>query len=156
MKNRKKVYLLCWGILFLGLEVLVGQEKREGRFIHLLGAEFRPGYVFPTNSFLAGRNARQTPVRKACATHLKYAFQFSSQSLADRIWGGAYQGVGIGYYHFGNVGELGNPLALYLFQGARIVTFSSRMSLNYEWNFGLSLGWKPYDRECNAYNVMIG
>ncbi|MDE6451151.1 MAG: acyloxyacyl hydrolase, partial [Odoribacter sp.] len=67
-----------------------------------------------------------------------------------------YQGAGIGYFRFGNTAELGNPVALYLFQGARIATFSSRMSFNYEWNFGLSLGWKPYDPEYNAYNVMVG
>lgn len=156
MKNRKKVFLLFWGLLlFLG-GTLVGQEKREGRFIHLLGAEFRPGYVFPTNSFLAGRNAGAAPVRKSCSAHLKYAFQFSSQSLADRIWGGVYQGAGVGYFRFGNTAEIGNPVALYLFQGARIATFFSRMSFNYEWNFGLSLGWKPYDPERNSYNVMVG
>ena len=128
----------------------------SGRFIHQFGLEFRPGYVFPTNSFLAGRNYVSSPVRDAYAAHLKYAFQFTPYSLADRIWGGAYQGIGIGYYSFGNVTELGNPVAVYLFQGARIVSFSSRISFNYEWNFGLSLGWKPYDRENNPYNVMIG
>ncbi|MDE5610899.1 MAG: acyloxyacyl hydrolase, partial [Odoribacter sp.] len=116
------------GIFFWGTPAVLGQEEHKGRFIHQLGAEFRPGYVFPTNPFLAGRNATESPIKDSYAAHLKYAFQFSPQSLPDRIWGGAYQGIGIGYYCFGNTRELGNPLSVYLFQGARIATFSSRVS----------------------------
>ena len=144
------------GIFYWGTPAVFGQEKHEGRLIHQLGAEFRPGYVFPTNPFLVGRNAAEVPIRDSYAAHLKYAFQFAPCSLPDRIWGGAYQGMGIGYYGFGNAQELGNPLAVYLFQGARIACFSSRVSFNYEWNFGVSLGWKPYDWERNSYNVMVG
>lgn len=144
------------GIFFGGMPAVFGQEKQEERFIHRLGVEFRPGYVFPTNLFLTGRNAAEAPVRSSYAAHLKYAFQFSPRSLRDRIWGGAYQGIGIGYYRFGNTRELGNPLSVYLFQGARVAAFSSRVSLNYEWNFGLSLGWKPYDWEHNPYNIAVG
>lgn len=126
------------------------------RFIHRLGVEVRPGYVFPTNSFLQGMNNTQEAIRNSLATHLKYSFQFRPGTWAETTYGGAYQGIGVGYYSFGNSAEVGNPLALYLFQGARIVRFSSWLSFNYEWNFGLSFGWKPYDRENNRYNIMIG
>ncbi|MDE7074502.1 MAG: acyloxyacyl hydrolase, partial [Odoribacter sp.] len=73
-----------------------------------------------------------------------------------RVFGGAYQGSGVGGYSFGNRRELGTPVALYLYQGARIAVLSPRLSLNYEWNFGLSFGWKPYDREENPADIMIG
>ena len=73
-----------------------------------------------------------------------------------QIYGGAYQGIGAAYYDFGNPDELGNPIAVYLFQGARIARISPRLSFNYEWNFGLSFGWKPYDDAVNPLNKMMG
>lgn len=127
-----------------------------GRFVHNLGIEARPLYVFPTNSFVQGLNNKMSPIEKAYTLHLKYSFQAQPGNRADRLFGGAYQGIGIGYYAFGNRSELGNPLAFYLFQGARIARLTSRLSFNYEWNFGLSFGWKPYDPYSNRYNIMIG
>ena len=44
---------------------------------------------------------------------------------------------------------------MYLLQGGRLARFS-RASLNYEWNFGLSAGWTPYDIDTNPNNVIIG
>lgn len=126
------------------------------RFIHKLGIEYRPGYIFSTSSFLAGRNAKWEPIKWGYSAHLKYALQFKPNTCADRIYGSAYQGIGLGYYDFGNKEEVGNPLAIYLYQGARIASITRRLSLNYEWNFGLSLGWKPYDEYTNLNNNVIG
>ena len=140
-----------------------GQERqpdfagpKRRRLQHRLGAEFRPEYIFPTNPFLDGVNSLMRPMDLSLAAHLKYSFQFRPGSYADRIYGGVYQGIGAAYYDFANPLELGNPVAIYLFQGARIARLSRRLSLNYEWNFGLSFGWKPYDRENNALNTMMG
>lgn len=163
--------IIIWGsllFLFTG-EVLAQQRKMADditiaddslmsfrRFIHRLELEGRLGHVFPTNPFLKGVNEALKPVKNSGAVHLKYSLQFRPGSLTDQIYGGAYQGIGVGYYAFGNRKEVGSPVAFYLFQGARIFRFSSRLSFNYEWNFGLSLGWKPYDRDDNRYNVMMG
>ena len=59
-------------------------------------------------------------------------------------------------YSFEDKEEIGNPFAIYLFQGARIARINPRLSLNYEWNFGVSFGWKPYDEYDNRYNKVIG
>ncbi len=123
---------------------------------HRFGAETRMDYVFPTNPFLSGDNYWGEPIAGALSVHLKYSFQFHPYSNAGRIYREAYQGVGLAGYTFGEKEQLGNPIAIYLFQGARISRFSPRLSLNYEWNFGLSFGWKPYDYEKNPYNIMIG
>ena len=48
------------------------------------------------------------------------------------------------------------PFTFYLFQGARIARFNPRLSLNYEWNFGISAGWQPYDNDYNSYNGAVG
>ena len=52
--------------------------------------------------------------------------------------------------------EIGTPVAVYAFQGARITRLSSRLSLDYEWNFGASFGWKKYHPGTNAYNYVVG
>ena len=130
--------------------------SRDGRFIHGLGGEFRSEYVFPSNPFLAGDNAAARPVDLALSGHLRYAFRFRPGSVGDRIYGGAYQGVGIALYGFGNRAEVGVPAAVYLYQGARIARLAPRLSLDYEWNLGLSYGWKRYDEVSNPKNGMTG
>ena len=125
-------------------------------FIHRLGIEARPQYVFPTNPFLQGENERWKPIQSSFAAHLKYSFKFRPNTCADRIYGGAYQGFGLAVTTFGDRKQLGDPVTFYVFQGARIARFNPRLSLNYEWNFGLSAGWKPYDNDYNSYNGAVG
>lgn len=122
--------------------------------VHGVEVNVRPEYVFQTNPFLQGDNMKGKPVRGAFSAHLKYRFRYRPGSLLDRIYGGVYQGVGIGRYTFGESEQIGTPLALYLFQGARIATVAPGLSFNYEWNFGLSTGWVTYME--NSYNKMMG
>ena len=138
------------------LFVLDTAQRSEHRFMHRLSAEFRPEYVFPTNPFLKGENRMARPIDLALSGHFRYSFQFRPGSIPDRIYGGAYQGLGIAYYDFQRPAEVGNPIALYLFQGARIARLAPRLTFDYEWNFGLSFGWKPFDSETNPYNKMMG
>lgn len=126
------------------------------KFIHQIGAEIRPGYIIPSNSFLESDNGKGKAIRNSVSTHLRYSFQSQPNTCTDLIYGGVYQGLGIAYFNFGEPEELGSPFAFYLFQGARIAKLDSRVSLNYEWNFGLSGGWKPYDYNDNYYNKIIG
>ena len=125
-------------------------------FIHRIGIEARPGYIFPTSSFFRGENLNLKPIENSLSLHLKYSFQFHPNTYNDRIYRGAYQGIGVGYYNMYEKPQLGNPLTVYLFQGARIARFNQRLSLNYEWNFGASFGWKPSHSDLNPYNKVIG
>jgi hypothetical protein len=137
--------------------VTVSDENGAGRrFVHQIGVEVRPGFVLRTNPFLQGDNENGRPVKNAFSAHLRYSFRAQPDSPADRIFGGAWQGVGLARYTFGESRQIGDPVALYLFQGARLAWLCDRLSLNYEWNFGLSAGWKPYDPDDNYYNVIIG
>lgn len=126
------------------------------RFIHRLGVDMCPAYILPTSAFFWGENEAQRPIRSSYSAHLKYSFGFMPESYLDRLYGGVYQGVGLAYFNFGEPRQIGNPLSLYLFQGARIKRFNPRLSLNYEWNLGLSFGWRPYDKELNFYNTVMG
>lgn len=130
--------------------------RRRNRFVHGLGVEFRPEYIFPTHPFLRGENPESKLIRGASSFHLKYSLRYRPGSVDERIYRGVYQGIGFGRYSFGEPEQLGDPIVFYLFQGARIARICRWLSLNYEWNFGLSTGWKPYDAEYNEYNKMVG
>lgn len=125
-------------------------------FIHQIGFDIRPGYVVPTNSFLAGDNAQQKAIDQSLSLHLKYAFRFSPNSCLGKLYPSAYQGIGVSYSTFSRPDELGNPVTVYVFQGAPLMQFSRRLSLDYEWNFGASFGWKKYDELYNQKNMAIG
>ena len=128
----------------------------SSRVIHRFGIEVRPGFILPTNSFLRGENKAWKPLKTSLSGHLKYSFQSSPDTYSSRIYRDAYQGIGLAYYTFGNRTELGDPVAFYVFQGARIAELAPRLSLHYEWNFGASFGWKPYDYIENPFNKSIG
>lgn len=126
------------------------------RLIHRWGIEVRPGYVIPTNPFLKGDNEQLEPIRHSLSTHVKYSFQFHPDSPVGKIYRGAYQGIGFACYSFGDTKEIGDPKAIYLFQGATLADVTPHLSINYEWNFGLSSGWHPHNYETNPYNGMVG
>lgn len=131
-------------------------DSTSHTLIHKIGFDFRPGYVTPTNSFFEGDNARQKRIRQSFSAHLKYAFQFGKDTYLGQMYPHAYQGIGIAYNTFFSSSELGNPVLLYAFQGSRIMQFSPRLSLDYEWNFGASFGWKKYDEQRDPQNMVIG
>lgn len=143
--------ILLMIILFLSDNICA-----QDAYIHRLGIEGRAGYIFPTSSFLRGENDMRKIMRSVCSAHLKYSFRLPPGTAADRVYGSSYQGIGLGYFDFGNRREMGTPVALYAFQGARIAGITPRLSLNYEWGFGASFGWKPYDYLSNPNNTVMG
>lgn len=137
-------------------KLYVDSLSLKRHYIHRIGIEARPGYIFPTGSFFRGENLTGKPIENSLSLHLKYSFQFHPNTYTDRIYRGAYQGIGVAYYNMYEKQQVGNPVTVYLFQGARIARFNQRLSLNYEWNFGASFGWKPYDNDVNNFNKVIG
>lgn len=77
---------------------------------------------------------------------------------------GGYQGIGTGVMLFENpegtkrssASLIGTPVMLYLFQGGPVKHLSSNLSLNYEWQFGASFGWKPWSIENATFNLTVG
>lgn len=89
--------LLLMIILFLSDNICA-----QDAYIHRLGIEGRAGYIFPTSSFLRGENDMRKIMRSACSAHLKYSFRLPPGTAADRVYGSSYQGIGLGYFDFGN------------------------------------------------------
>lgn len=131
-------------------------EDSAGKLTHIVGFDFRPSYVFSTNEFFKGANNAQQRINTTLSGHLKYGFKFAPDSEMGQLYPHAIQGIGIAYNTFFNSQELGNPLAVYVFQTSRIATLSPKLSLDYEWNFGASFGWKEYNEETNPMNRVTG
>ena len=123
-------------------------------YVHRFEAEVVDGAVFHTNRFLEGYNPEVRTMNQYFTLKAKYAFMLPPGSEKARIYKGAYQGVGLGYHHLNP--QIGNPVSLYLFQGATIATLSRRLSFNYEWDFGVAYGWKSYAGGERPSNRVIG
>ena len=123
---------------------------------HFVCLDIRPSYVFPTHDFFKGMNNNGKKINSTFSGHLKYGFKFSPDSKMGKLYPYAIQGIGVGYNTFYNSKEIGNPIAVYVFQTSRIATVSPKLSVDYEWNFGASFGWKKYDVENNPNNMVVG
>ncbi len=123
-------------------------------FVHRIEADVVPSTILHTNKYLNGSNQEGRTMNHAFTARLKYAFQLPSDDERSAIYRGAYQGVGVAYHEFNP--QLSNPVSAFIFQGARIKSFSPHLSLNYEWNLGLTFGWNPYNNITNPENCVIG
>ena len=122
--------------------------------VHRVEVEAVPGLILKTNDFLRGNNGEVRTMNHAFTAKVKYAFAPPSGSREAALYKGVYQGVGLAYHDLNP--QLGHPFSLFLFQGATIKTLARRLSLNYEWNLGLTYGWKKYDAESHPDNRVIG
>ena len=131
-----------------------GGSDSTGVIVHRIEIEESPGGILHTNRFLRGENVEARTMNHANTVALKYAFQPAPGSRQALTYKGSYQGIGVALHNFNP--QLGNPVSAFLFQGATIATLAQRLALNYEWNFGLSFGWHPYNNKTNIYNTVIG
>lgn len=128
---------------------------------HTIGFELRPAWVPPTNSYLRREYPEDPNISSTVSPHLRYSFKFSPDTKEGAFYPHAYQGIGLSYTQFFEDTNLGHPVTLYLFQGSRIASLSQRLSLDYEWNFGASAGWKkshpldPYPLKPVGSNVNV-
>ena len=164
MKNTPYYIYTLLAIVCLALPVKAAEQEHvqsaeadstaTGHYVHQIAVDLMPGLILHTNDFLRGSNPEVRTMNHNTGFRLKYAFSAPEQSEEARIFRDAYQGIGIGYNDFNP--QLGNPLSVFLLQGARIASLSNRLSINYEWNLGLAFGWHPYNEETNPDNKVIG
>lgn len=127
----------------------------------VVGIDFRGGY--PLNSFrddvMKDMIVSEDFMKKSHAygsMHAKLGFRFNPDSRFGRFYPDGVQGIGLSVTSFGNHKGIGTPLSVYLFQGGPFKRISDNLSLCYEWNFGLSAGWKPSDPEYPRSNIVVG
>lgn len=103
-------------------------------------------------------------VNTALPVNLRYSFSFTDPKIKHYLPGG-YQGLSIGILNLGGLQarglsksekNIGYPVLAYVFQGGPIHKFDHQLSLDYEWNFGASFGWKPYSEANKQFNLTVG
>ena len=124
--------------------------------LHKVGVDLSSAYVFPTHGFFKGENLAEKPIRHHFSAHLKYGFKFAPDTYFGQMYPHATQGIGVAYNTFFNQHELGAPWSIYVFQNSRLFSITRNLSLDYEWNFGASFGWKKYNEETNQMNDIVG
>lgn len=123
---------------------------------HRIGLDTRVSWLVQSHRFFRGDNSMGHRLGKSASVHLQYSFSFPEKSRFGKLFPTSYQGVGLAWNTFFDKSEIGAPAALYVFQGAQIARIGESLSLDYEWNFGVSYGWKPYDEITNTWNTVVG
>lgn len=113
------------------------------------------GKVVPTNGFTRGESSLGY-VGAMGGLSAAYTVSYGADHRLGRLYPYAWQGIGAGVLTYFNNREIGVPYGIWLVQGSRIAAISPRLSLDYEWNFGLITGWKKCDPETNPRNWTIG
>lgn len=137
-------------------KILFGHNKIN-EYHSSVGAEYAFGWQTSKDPFFReGANRQGKEIRNVNTFYLKYAIMPKKGSWEYEVYGPHYEGIGVGYNTFFAKEALGNPVSVFLFQGAPLVTIFPRLSLDYEWKFGIATGWVPYDFETNPNNLFVG
>ena len=131
-----------------------GSERDSTAVVHNVSFGVRPALLTKHHGFYRGENAIGQPITATTSAHLQYSFYFPATSALGKLFPTSYQGIGLGFNTFFNHQIMGSPTSLYVFQGARIAQFGEKLSLDYEWNFGVSPFWKHNEvigTNCNVY-----
>lgn len=117
-----------------------------------IGLNTTHGTVIGGNEFTSGKNR----IPYTTSFTVKYGFKAKGEKWEDYYFGMPYLGLGFYTTTFYRPNDIGTPSSLFLFQGAELRKFSHSLSLNYEWNMGLSFNWKPYSPFKNPDNTSMG
>ena len=134
-------------------KTVVDSIKRATIGSQSIGVDFAPSWIIPTNSYLRANGNGHRDNSAAFSPRLRYSFTFGRDSRLGALYPTAYQGVGLAYTAVFPNATLGHPVSFYVFQGARIASLGRRLSLDYEWNFGVSAGWRKYKSDVDGAYV---
>ena len=147
-----KRLLSCIAALLSCLSIYARQESS---FVHRVGVSVRPAWNQMLWDFYQGDNPSGRPIPKNTSVHFQYSFMFPKGSDLGDMFPTAYQGIGLAPYTFHNRTAVGTPVALYVFQGGSLARLGRHFSLDYEWNFGATFGWKKSSVVGTSVNAFI-
>lgn len=155
--------------IFIVFLILMAAGAMDAQTVGCFAVDVRGGYVMSSANNLvfadqlldedgqAIKPAVPHQIHSMMALNAQYRFAYTGVSRLGRLYPGAYQGVGLGLTTFFNHRALGTPVNVYVMQGAPVKHFSPRLSLGYEWNFGLSAFWHNASmRQYPSTNVFVG
>ena len=139
-------------LLSVAMPGFAQRHRKSGLYIETHATQ---GMVIKSNDFVRGDNRDEIPINDFSATDLRIGWQTTGDKAWHHVHNLPYYGIGIHNIVFSNADEIGYPAALYFFFGAPF-SRKGRSSFDYEFSFGLSHNWEPYDDTDNPFNVAIG
>lgn len=88
----------------------------------------------PTHGFYRGWNPQGKQIHSAANFDIQFGLGGNGRSV--------YQGIGVAVHSFFAHDLIGTPASIYVYQGAPLAALGNRLTLGYEWNLGISSGWK--------------
>ena len=122
--------LVCIGIL---LCLTCGEIAARASY-NAFGVNVRPSYVMSTHGFYRGWNPQSKDIMSAANIDVQFGIGGNER--------GVYQGIGLALHSFFAHDLMGTPASIYVYQGAPLAALGKNLTLGYEWNLGLSSGWK--------------
>ncbi|MDR2011289.1 MAG: hypothetical protein LBQ22_12495 [Bacteroidales bacterium] len=146
-----KKLLLFVSVLFIILNCIAADTISVKRPSYI-AVNSNHGTVFQTSSYVAG----EYRIPYYTSGSVKYGFGAKGDNWKDYVFKMPYVGVGIYFVDFFRKSDFGSPMSVFIFQGAHLTNIHRKISLNYEWNLGLSFNWRYYDPVDNPMNTVIG
>lgn len=160
-------------LLLIGLQICFASDHQDSivnhdkKIIHSLSVNIGAEYVASS----IGDDIREIienddkiHVNTSLPVNFRYSFSFNNPEI-PYYYPESYQGISVGILNFGalqihgmrkSYQNIGYPVAAYVFQGAPFYHINERISLNYEWNFGAAIGWRPYSDKNKYFNLTVG
>ena len=141
-------------ILLLNIATLSFAQKyrNSGLFFE---THITQGGVLKSNDFVRGDNKKGLPIDNYSASDIRIGWQTRGSQAWQHAHKLPYYGIGIHSMVFSDADEIGYPTALYFFFGAPFAR-RAKSSFDYEFSFGLSHNWEPFDDIDNPFNLAIG
>lgn len=122
--------LVCIGIL---LCLTCGEIAARASY-NAFGVNVRPSYVMSTHGFYRGWNPQGRNIMSGANVDVQFGIGGNGR--------GVYQGIGLAVHSFFAHDLIGTPASIYVYQGAPLAALGNKLTLGYEWNLGISSGWK--------------
>ncbi|NLC50515.1 MAG: acyloxyacyl hydrolase, partial [Bacteroidales bacterium] len=146
-------YLIAFTlILSMGTSGFAQKYRNSGLFFE---TQITQGGVLKSNDFVRGDNKKGRPINNYSASDIRIGWQTRGSQAWQHAHKLPYYGICIHSMVFSNAEEIGYPAALYFFFGAPFAR-KAKSSFDYEFSFGLSHNWEPFDDLDNPFNLAIG
>ena len=132
-----------------------GRDSLNVRLYHDVGVAVSGGYNLPSHGYYRGYNPLSEPIPANTLFHARYGFGYQPDTYLGSLYRNVTQGIGIAGCTFYSKELMGNPIIAYVFQTGQLYEFIPNFSIDYNWEFGGSYGWRQSEMIATRANIYI-
>lgn len=116
----------------------------------------RTTQILGTSGFFRGETSQSgKPIVDANIFAIRFGMIKKENKYLERLYNGPEFGIGIEFLDIHNDSEIGDPFSGYMFMEAGLIN-NPKFRLTLATDFGISMGWKPYNAFTNPKNLALG